>query len=112
MLGFIFFREGSFVTAMEFETEAQGRAFAAERGYTLSGPYELDVESYTRALGYRDYRDQRGPEYPPIGEQMDRLTKALKYLDERGVDIGPDGRAQVEACAKVKAKFPKNSFVL
>lgn len=52
------------------------------------------------------YRAARREHYDPIPDQLDRVTKALAYLSEQGVDIGEHGRQQVERCQAVKSRFP------
>lgn len=54
-----------------------------------------------------DYKLERQTAYDPIGDQLDRITKALEYLKNKGIDIGPDGIAQVTMVNEVKAEFPK-----
>lgn len=54
-----------------------------------------------------DARKKRGENYDPIGDQLDRVTKALAYLSEQGVDIGEDGLAQVNHVNEIKSKFKK-----
>jgi len=44
--------------------------------------------------------------YDPKGDQLDNITKAFKYMKANGVDIGPDGDAQVAMSDKVKSDFP------
>ncbi len=53
------------------------------------------------------YADLRRPAYPPIGDQLDNITKALKFLMENGIKIGEWGELQVKMCMDVKAKYPK-----
>lgn len=50
---------------------------------------------------------KRRQSYDPVGDQLDRITKALKFLKDHNVDIGPDGDAQVTSSLAVKTKFPK-----
>jgi len=54
-----------------------------------------------------DYRDNRIIEYPSEGDQLDAITKTLKYLRDNGVDIGPDGEAYITQIDGVKNKFSK-----
>lgn len=54
------------------------------------------------------YRAARRERYDPVPEQLDRITKALAYLHESGVDIGEDGRMQVDHCQGIKAMYPKS----
>jgi len=54
------------------------------------------------------YKELREREYPTLGDQLDNITKALQYLKENGVDIGPDGIMQVNACVAVKEKYPED----
>jgi len=54
-----------------------------------------------------NYAPLRAAAYDPIYEQVERLTAALAYLQDSGVDIGPDGRAQIAHRQEVKANNPK-----
>ncbi len=54
-----------------------------------------------------DYLAARRKAFPPIGDQLDRMTKALAFINAKGVDIGPDGLDQVQAIDAIKAEFPK-----
>lgn len=74
-------------------------------------PDEVEIEAtraeYVKFKASVLYQEKRAKEYDPVGEQLDRVTKALKYLKAAGVDIGPDGSAQVERVDSVKQKYPK-----
>jgi len=50
---------------------------------------------------------KRIPEYPKDQWQIFRLVKALTYMFDNGVDIGPEGEELVEAVRAVKLKYPK-----
>lgn len=52
------------------------------------------------------YRANRREAYDPLPEQLDRITKALAYLQDHGIDIGDHGREQVAHCLAVKNEFP------
>ena len=65
------------------------------------------LEEYKKHLASILYQEKRSKEYDSVGDQLDRVTKALKYLKANGVDIGPDGSAQVERVDAVKQKYPK-----
>jgi hypothetical protein len=54
-----------------------------------------------------DYRDNRIIEYLSKSDQLDAITKTLKYLRDNGVDIGPDGEAYITQIDGVKNKYPK-----
>lgn len=54
-----------------------------------------------------NYRANRREAYDPVGEQLDRLTAALEYLADQGIDIGREGREQVTRVRSVKRRFPK-----
>ena len=45
--------------------------------------------------------------YPPLADQVGLITKALAFLADKGMDIGPDGKDQVRAIEEVKDRFPK-----
>ena len=51
--------------------------------------------------------EERRKAYPPIGDQLDDLTKCLKYLRDSGVGLGIDGDHFVDTNLKVKEKYPK-----
>jgi hypothetical protein len=53
-----------------------------------------------------DYRARRREAYPPIGEQLDALWKALAELRRQGYSLGADADAMQAAVAAVKARFP------
>lgn len=53
------------------------------------------------------YAELRRAEYAPTGDQLDNITKALKYLSDNGIAIGTDGDKQVDDCFAVKLKYPK-----
>lgn len=55
-----------------------------------------------------DYKIRRKLEYPIASDALDCIMKTFKYLIEKGVDIGPDGEAWVNACESVKNKIPKD----
>jgi len=52
------------------------------------------------------YGAARREAYDPLPEQLDRITKALAYLQDHGIDIGDHGREQVAHCLAVKNEFP------
>ena len=66
-----------------------------------------DVEEYETHLKQIEYVQARRASYDPVGEQLGRITKALKYLQDKGVEIGPQGVEQIEHVEEVKARFPK-----
>ena len=53
------------------------------------------------------YANLRRPEYDPVGDQLDNITKSLKFLMKSGVKIGEFGEAQVKMSQTVKDKYPK-----
>ena len=53
------------------------------------------------------YIGKRREEYPSEEEQLDAFYKSLKYMKDRGTDIGPDGDSIVLKIAAVKEKYPK-----
>jgi len=54
-----------------------------------------------------NYRDNRRYAYPSAGDQLDVITKTLKYMWDNGADIGPDGEALVNQLIATKDRFPK-----
>jgi hypothetical protein len=67
----------------------------------------IEAAQRQRDLDARPYGEKRKAEYAPPGDQLDNISKVLKYLIEHGVDVGPDGEAQVAMSEAVKAKYPK-----
>jgi hypothetical protein len=55
-----------------------------------------------------NYRDNRIIEYPSEGDQLDAISKALKYMLDNEVDIGPDGEALINQLTDIKDRFPKD----
>ena len=53
------------------------------------------------------YKDLRRAEYPKIEEQLDSIMETLKYLKDKGIDIGPIGSQYVNKCIAIKEKYPK-----
>ena len=53
------------------------------------------------------YIGKRREEYPSEEEQLDAFYKSLKYMKDRGTDLGPDGEAMILKIAPVKEKYPK-----
>ena len=53
------------------------------------------------------YAENRAKEYPPVGDQLDQMWKALKKLDALGVDIGQEGREGLAKIQETKEKNPK-----
>ena len=50
----------------------------------------------------RDYACARRTEYPPLGDQLDALWKALATMD-----LPPDAKAMLEQIGGVKKRYPK-----
>ena len=74
-----------------------------------NNPEELSFVRSTAEPDFplNNYRDNRIIEYPSEGDQFDAIAKALKYLRDNGVDIGPDGDSYVNQLDSIKNKFPK-----
>lgn len=51
----------------------------------------------------RDYAEARRGAYPPVGDQLDVIWKALSTLP-----VSPETRAMLEAVQAVKRTFPKS----
>ena len=48
--------------------------------------------------------------YPPAGDALDAIMKALQFLDGRGgVNLPADTKAWIAACLDVKTKVPKKT---
>lgn len=108
MKGIVFFKDGKFATAIAMNA-SEAKPFADAQGYTYK-VLDKDDPDFLAALEYKPHAESRAVEYPSFGDQLDRITKALKYLSDHGVNIGPDGEAQVSACDAVKEKHPKKPF--
>lgn len=65
------------------------------------------AQQTTAADATGDYAQRRSARYDPLPVQIDRLTKMAAYLHAYGIDIGPDGRAQLDHVAAVKKSVPK-----
>lgn len=65
------------------------------------------LKEYSDYLVSIAYKEKRAAAYPPIGDQLDNISKALKYMQAKGIDIGPDGAKQVADVEAVKAAYPK-----
>lgn len=66
------------------------------------------IKSMLEIYGADTYVQRRKIEYPIASDALDCIMKTFKYLIEKGVDIGPDGEAWVNACESVKNKIPKD----
>lgn len=75
-----------------------------DEGLLGARPTEAELASASPVV---DHVVARAEEYDPIPDQLDRVTKVLKYLSANGVDIGPDGTDQVTMSDAVKAAHPK-----
>lgn len=58
------------------------------------------------AVPAQDIKNTRAAEYPKLGNQLDQIGKALKYLKDNGTDIGPDGEELVNTLQDVKTNNP------
>lgn len=75
-------------------------------------PFQPDPPAPTSLDAWKTnhYSLLRRAAYDSTGDQLDRLTKALKYLSDNGLDIGPDGEAQLIMAfgeGGVKTRHPK-----
>jgi hypothetical protein len=84
------------------------------RGFTLEwldagskAPSESEISVAAQSVSYKA---ERAAKYDLQGDQLDRFTKVLKYLKTQGIDIGPDGEAQIAMSDDVKAEFPKGAI--
>lgn len=59
-------------------------------------------------LSHGHYQSLRANAYDPIGDQLDRITKALAYLADQGIDISLAGKEQVKMAQDIKEKYPKS----
>jgi len=66
-------------------------------------PTEAELEAL---LPTENVKEARRAAYPAIGDQLDAIGKALKYLADNNVDIGSDGDALVAALQQVKTSNP------
>ena len=51
----------------------------------------------------------RAQAYRPAGDQLDAIIRTFAYLDDQGIDIGPDGRELIQHSESVKATFKKHN---
>lgn len=70
-------------------------------------PGHIQVQRHDIIQAHGHYKANRRGAYDPVPEQLDRITKALAYLEAHGVDIGEAGKVQVARCRAVKEMFPK-----
>lgn len=68
---------------------------------------EAEDVSQKTARDAVQYKEDRAKAYDPIGDQLDCIVKALKFLKDNGTDIGADGDALVASSEAVKAAHPK-----
>ncbi|MBT5797455.1 MAG: hypothetical protein HOI09_08740 [Porticoccaceae bacterium] len=54
------------------------------------------------------YKRDRQPEYPPVGDQLDAILKHLNYRRTQGEDLVKDLDNIVGAWLNVKSRYPKN----
>ncbi len=54
------------------------------------------------------YKEDRAKNYPKIEEQLDSIFKVIKYLKEKGTDIGIEGESWINQIIAIKEKYPKN----
>lgn len=45
--------------------------------------------------------------YPPMGDQLDAIARSLTALADAGADLPAETRLWINACAAVKARYPK-----
>lgn len=79
--------------------------------------YKIDAEGVVTSLTsqeYNDYMETRLPydlkrktHYPTIGDQLDRIFKTFKHLDDIGIDLGLEGNMWIDEIEAVKQEFPK-----
>lgn len=53
------------------------------------------------------YNIRRVFEYPPIGDQLDAIWKALEQLQTDGADLPPDTKSTLDIIADIKLRHPK-----
>lgn len=54
-----------------------------------------------------NYRQQRAMAYPPIGEQLDAIWKALGEIKAAGVNLGPAADEMLSRVNAIKALMVK-----
>ena len=54
-----------------------------------------------------DPKRRRSSEYPPVGDQLDAISKGFRALQQQGFFIPAETMAWVEHCEAVKARLPK-----
>ena len=91
--------------------DTAGEKITAWRHPSITRPDEVQLEAdkqeYIAFRARNLYKEKRAVEYDPAGEQLDRITKVLQFLKEKGVEIGPDGDLQVSRVLAIKEKYPK-----
>lgn len=97
------------IPAADFDT-INGK-ISAWRSKDVPQPDEVELAAirneYVEFLASTLYQEKRKQKYDPIPDQVERLTKALDFLQKSGVDIGPDGEEQVTRFNAVRAEYPK-----
>lgn len=73
----------------------------------LNALEEKDSEIVTEIESIQ-YMVDREQAYPKIGDQLDSIYKAFKYLKDAGVNIGIDGDAWLAELQSVKITYPKS----
>jgi hypothetical protein len=68
---------------------------------------EIKVRADKAAFQALQWKRDRRSNYAPIGDQLDNITKAFKFIKAAGTDIGSDGDAQIAMSDAVKAAHPK-----
>lgn len=56
---------------------------------------------------YKPYAELRAAAYPPVGDQLDALIKAMQAIRETGIDLGKDFDQLATTIAEIKARYPK-----
>lgn len=52
--------------------------------------------------------ERRKRNYPPTGDALDAIAKGFRQLINQQIDIGPEAKAWVEECERVKGRFKKD----
>ena len=69
------------------------------------GPVVADYKAF---LDSQKYKEQRAAEYPPVGDQLDVLWKALDYLNNNGTKLPTEALDMLgNKILAVKTKYPK-----
>lgn len=68
-----------------------------------------DKPTYAEVVSHKlttEIRETRKNLYPEIGDQLDSISKLVKYLKDNNIDVGPDGEAWISQINQIKSENP------